>query len=69
MGSVPKLNAPREIVKERMKEVNIDLTDDLEYETGREEELLEHLQVKMNRSKSDVKILIESISSNTERAG
>ena len=34
------LEAPWEVVKERMKESNIDLTDaDLEYEPGKEDEL------------------------------
>ena len=65
-----KLNASWEIVKERMKENNINLTDeDLEYEPGKEDELLERLQTKIKRPKEDIKILIESISSNTERAG
>ena len=71
MNSHPfKLNAPWDVVKERMKENNIDLTDeDLQYQRGKEDELLERLQQKMKRSKNDIKILIESISSNTERAG
>jgi len=71
MSSQPfKLNAPWDVVKERMKENNIDLTDeDLQYQRGKEDELLERLQQKIKRSKNDIKILIESISSNTERAG
>jgi len=71
MNSHPfKLNAPWDVVKERMKENNIDLTDeDLQYQRGKEDELLERLQQKMKRSKNHIKILIESISSNTERAG
>jgi len=70
MNSKFKLNASWEIVKERMKENNINLTDeDLEYEAGKEDELLERLQRKIKRPKDDIKILIESISSNTERAG
>jgi len=71
MSSQPfKLNAPWDVVKERMKENNIDLTDeDLQYQRGKEDELLERLQRKMKRPKNDIKILIESISSNTERAG
>lgn len=53
-----------------MKENDIHLTDeDLEYEQGREDELLERLQGKMNRSKQQIRDYIESISSNTERAG
>jgi uncharacterized protein YjbJ (UPF0337 family) len=71
MDSHPfNLSAPWNVVKERMKENNINLTDeDLEYEPGKEDELLGRLQQKMKRSKDDIKILIESISSNTERAG
>jgi hypothetical protein len=71
MNSHPfNLSAPWDVVKERMKENNISLTDeDLEYEPGKENKLLERLQQKMKRSKNDIKILIESISSNTERAG
>lgn len=64
------LNAPWDVVKERMKENNINLTDqDLDYQPGREEELLERLQQKIKKPKQDIKILIESISSNTESAG
>ena len=64
------LNAPWAVVKERMKENNINLTDqDLDYQPGREEELLERLQQKIKKPKQDIKILIESISSNTESAG
>lgn len=65
-----KLHTPWHVVKERMKESNILLTDeDLEYEPGKEDELLERLHKKMKRSKEDIKALIESISANTERAG
>ncbi|HEV8286755.1 MAG TPA: general stress protein CsbD [Chitinophagaceae bacterium] len=57
-------------MKERFKENNIYLTDeDLEYEPGKEDELLERLPQKIKRSKSEIKTLIESIYSNTERAG
>ncbi len=52
-----------------MKENNIALTDeDLVYEAGREEELLNRLARKMNRTPAQVKALIESISSNKGRA-
>jgi hypothetical protein len=65
-----KLNAPWNVVKERMKENDIHLTDeDLEYQEGREDELLERLERKMNRSRQQIKDYIESISSNTEKAG
>ena len=56
-------------VKEKMKENNLELTDeDLEYEPGKEEELLERLQNKLNRSKESIQELLESISANTSRA-
>jgi len=65
-----KLNAPWDIVKERMKENDVHLTDDdLQYEPGSEDELLSRLEKKMKRSRQDIKILIESISSNTASAG
>ena len=64
-----KLQAPWSEVKERLKENNINLTDeDLEYRPGKENELLERLQLKMNRSKKEIQLLIESISYNTSRA-
>ena len=65
-----KLAAPWEMVKERMKENNIDLSDkDLEYIPGQEEELLQRLEKKMNRSRDQVIAYIESISSNEDLAG
>jgi hypothetical protein len=64
-----KLQAPWSEVKERLKENNINLTDeDLDYGPGKENELLERLQLKMNRSKKEIQLLIESISYNTSRA-
>ena len=60
-----KLAAPWEEVKEMLKEVNTDLTDeDLEYEPGRDRELLERLANKMNKDVAYVKDWIESVSSN-----
>jgi len=59
------LEAPWEEVKEKMKENNINLTDeDLVYEPGKEEELLTRLAAKMNRTPQQVKDLVESISYN-----
>jgi hypothetical protein len=64
------LDAPWEKVKERMKESNIDLTDaDLEYEPGKEDELLSRLEKVMHRSRADIIAYIESISSNRDLAG
>jgi hypothetical protein len=65
-----KLAAPWEMVKEKMKENNINLSDkDLEYTPGKEEELLHRLEKKMNRSREQVIAYIESISSNHDLAG
>lgn len=60
-----KLEAPWEEVKEMLKEINTDLTDqDLEYTPGQDRELLERLANKMNKDVSYVKDWIESVSSN-----
>jgi len=57
-------------VKERLKENDISLTDeDLEYTPGEEDQLLERLSAKMNKSKKDVKEYVESISANEDMAG
>ena len=67
---VLRLAVPWEIVKERMKENDINLTDaDLEYEQGKEEELLQRLEEIMNKSRHQVIAYIESISSNEDLAG
>jgi hypothetical protein len=64
------LTVPWEEVKEKLKENNISLTDeDLSYEPGREDELLQRLQRKINRPKEEIKALIESIAANTDKAG
>ena len=50
-------------VKERIKEVNAELTDaDLVYEPGQEKELLETLSKKMHIDMEAVKAWIESVS-------
>lgn len=64
-----KLEAPWHEVKEKIKEVNYDLTDaDLQYEPGREDELLNRLSQKMHKSTEEVKGWIESISHTKNRA-
>jgi uncharacterized protein YjbJ (UPF0337 family) len=64
------LSAPWNEVKELIKESNVELTDeDLQYEPGREDELLERLGAKLGRNKQQVKALIESISHNRGLAG
>jgi uncharacterized protein YjbJ (UPF0337 family) len=65
-----KLGADWEEVKSKIKERNINITDDdLQYEKGREDELLERLSHKLNSSKEDTKAFIESISENKGLAG
>jgi len=65
MNTKLKLEAPWDEVKEKMKENNISLTDeDLVYEPGKEDELLNRLASKMHRTPQQVKELVESISSN-----
>lgn len=64
------LRAPWPDVKERLKENDISLTDeDLDYQPGNDEELLERLAAKMNKSKQEVKDYIESMSHNDDKAG
>ena len=64
------LKSPWPEVKERLKENDINLSDeDLEYRPGRDEELLERLASKMNKTKEEIKEYIESISANEDKAG
>jgi hypothetical protein len=64
------LRSPWPEVKERLKENDVDLTDaDLDYEPGRESELLERLSRKTNKSPQEVRHYIESISANEDKAG
>ncbi len=63
------LQQPWEVVKELLKENNYRLTDeDLSYDPDNAEKLLEHLSKKLNRTKEEVRMLIESISANTGKA-
>ncbi|WEK36798.1 MAG: general stress protein CsbD [Candidatus Pseudobacter hemicellulosilyticus] len=69
MAATLKLAAPWPEVKEKIKERNIHLTDeDLQYEPGQEDALLERLSRKMSLEKEEVKALIESISHNRDIA-
>jgi len=70
MATTLSLGTDWEEVKAKIKERNVELTDeDLDYQPGQEEALLERLSKKMNRSKEDVKGFIESISDNKGLAG
>jgi hypothetical protein len=63
------LNAPWDEVKEKIKENNIELTDqDLELKPGKEDELLQRLATKMRKEPADIKAWIESISANKGKA-
>ena len=65
-----KLGAPWDEVKEKLKETNINLTDeDLAYQPGNEDELLQRLQKKINKPKDEIRKLIESLSVNKGKAG
>ena len=56
-------------VKEKIKESNVNLTDeDLNYFPGEEEKLLDRLAKKMKRTPFEIKSWIESISSNKGKA-
>ncbi len=71
MSETNKLNlaAPWPEVKERMKESNIELTDeDLSHGPEKADALLAHLASKMNRSPEDIRVWIESLSSNKGKA-
>ena len=65
-----KLERPWEEVKDMLKEININLTDeDLAYEPGREDELLTRLSEKLKMEPEAVKEWIESASYNKGKAG
>ena len=58
-----KLHAPWKDVKEKLKEINTDLTDeDLQYSPGQEEALLKKLSEKLRKDPEQIKALIESVS-------
>lgn len=56
-------------VKEKLKEINTSLTDDdLAYQPGKEDELVQRLAAKMKKKPDEIKALIESVSSNHGKA-
>ena len=70
MSHTLHLQTDWETVKERLKENNIELTDeDLEFTPGNEEKLLEKLGSLMNKSREEVIAYIESISANSDKSG
>ena len=63
------LQKPWEQVKETLKEINLALTDeDLAYQPGQEDELLQRLEKKLGKNKAEVKAIIESASANKGKA-
>lgn len=63
------LQAPWDEVKEKLKEQNIELTDeDLELRPGKEEELMDRLASKLKKDPSEIKAWVESISANKGKA-
>lgn len=69
MDTTLKLEAPWEEVKEKLKEIDSELTDeDLVYKPGDEIALLERLAKKMDRDVSFIKDWIESVSFNKGKA-
>ncbi len=64
-----KLEKSWERVKETLKEINVELTDDdLAYHPGQENELFDRLEKKMKKSRAEIKALIESVSTNKGKA-
>ncbi len=65
-----KLGASWDEVKEKLKEINIGLTDeDLVYERGKEDELIAKLQLKIKGTREEIRGLVESVSFNEGKAG
>lgn len=63
------LETPWAEVKEKIKEVNYDLTDaDLALEPGKEEQLISRLAKKMHKSEEEIKGWIESVAHTKNRA-
>ena len=64
-----KLEAPWAEVKEKLKEIELSITDeDLEYIPGEEAILLDRLSKKLGRPVDKIKIWVESVSANKGKA-
>jgi hypothetical protein len=64
-----QLYKPWEEVKEQLKEINNQLTDeDLVYDPGNPAALLETLAKKMNRSTEAIRVWVESVAFNEGKA-
>lgn len=65
-----KLNSSWEEVKEKIKEINPEITDsDLVLDHGNEEEVFERLSKKLHKSIEEVKAWVESVSATKTIAG
>lgn len=65
-----KLEAPWDQVKDMLQEINMNLTDeDLQYERGKEKELLERVSRKLGKNINETKGWIESVSHTSGLAG
>ena len=65
-----KLNSSWEEVKEKIKEINPEITDsDLVIDHGNEDEVFERLSKKLHKSIEEVKAWIESVSATKTIAG
>ena len=63
------LEKPWDVVKEKLKEQNVELTDeDLELQPGHEDELIDRLATKLKKDPDAIKAWIESISFNKGKA-
>ena len=70
MDNVLNLKSSWNEVKEKLKEHNIDLSDeDLVYQPGQENELITRLEKKLNKSRQEVIDYVESVSTNKTQAG
>ena len=70
MNNNLKLESPWQEVKEKIKEIRPELTDeDLEYAPGQEVQLIPRLAEKMKRTPEDIKGWIESVSFTKNKAG
>jgi hypothetical protein len=65
-----KLRSSWDEVKEKIKEINLEITDsDLDVHPVNEDEVIERLSKKLHKSAEEVKAWIESVSENKTIAG
>lgn len=65
-----KLHSSWDEVKEKIKEINLEITDsDLDLDHSNEKEVCEKLSKKLHKSVEEVKAWIESVSENKTIAG